>query len=239
MAALGQLVAGIAHELNTPVGAIASAQDSLRKAAAKLDGKVTTEDAGTRRLLEMIDRSTKIVESGSERVTGIVQRLKSFARLDQADFQNVDIHRCVDDALNFTRGQLSAGIELSTRYGDLPHVQCFPSQINQLVLNLLLNAARAVGDGGTIVIATELSGEEDVCIIVEDDGIGIPAGDLDRVFDPGFTTKGVGVGTGLGLAVSYQIAKNHHGDIAIISPECKGCRVTVTLPRVQPTEVRS
>jgi PAS domain S-box-containing protein len=235
MASLGMLVAGIAHEINTPVGAISSMHNTLIRAVDKLKKTLETCGIGPPEaermgpILEVIDDANKVIESGSERVITIVRRLRSFARLDEAEMKEVDIHEGLEDTLTLIHHEIKGRIEVVREYGDLPPVTCYPGRLNQVFLNLLNNARQAILDHGTITIATEVKGDQ-VEIRFTDTGKGIAPDAVAKVFDPGFTTKGVGVGTGLGLSICYQIIEDHRGSITVTSELGAGTTFTVTLP---------
>lgn len=247
IASLGMLVAGIAHEINTPVGAASSMHQTLVKAAGRLDQLLATDsgmDVETKqsmqRQLEIIAEANQIIRSGNERVADIVRKLRSFARLDEAELKKVDIHQAIEDTLSLLESELKDRVSVVRRYGDLPQVACFPAQLNQAFLNLLINAKQAITERplpadrsrppeGEIVITTS-RGDGMVLIDIADTGIGIPEEHLPRIFDPGFTTKGVRVGTGLGLPICYQIIQSHRGEIRVASQVGEGTTVSVVLP---------
>jgi signal transduction histidine kinase len=236
MVSLGLLVAGIAHEMNTPLGSTLSMHDTLFRALEKLDGAVSTElpegaplRGKVERLLGVITNASKVIREGDERIAAIVRRLKSFARLDEADLKRVDIHEGLEDTLALLGHELT-GVEVVRDYGQLPQIACFPARLNQVFLNVIRNARQAIAERGVIRIRTRDEGSA-ISVEVEDDGAGISPADLPRVFDPGFTTRGVGVGTGLGLAISYQIMHDHGGDIRIESELGKGTKVRLVLRR--------
>jgi two-component system NtrC family sensor kinase len=154
--------------------------------------------------------------------------------LDEADFQTVNIHEGIDSTLDLVSHQMKGKIDVIKNYGpNVPEVACYPNQLNQVFMNLLVNASQAIDDTGTITITTESVGE-DVTISVQDTGRGISAENLDRIFNPGFTTKGVGVGTGLGLSISYKIIEDHRGRIEVESSPGNGTKFTVTIPARRP-----
>jgi len=236
MASLGMLVAGVAHEINTPVGAIYSMHDTLKRAVDKLKHTIDTGktiDPQLRQDLQqplgVIDEAGGVIESGSRRVADIVKRLRSFARLDEAELKKADINEGLEDTLTLIHHQIKHDIELVREYGKLPLIACYPGQLNQVFLNLLINARQAIEGKGRIRVATRLRGEQ-VAVEIEDNGSGIPADKLDRIFDPGFTTKGVGVGTGLGLSICYQIIQAHRGEITVKSVVGEGTTFTILLP---------
>jgi signal transduction histidine kinase len=236
MASLGMLVAGIAHEINTPIGAANSMHDTLLRAVAKL--KTILADtcptdfamrADLDKTIKIIDDSNAIIKSGTERVINIVRRLRSFARLDEAELKTVDIHEGLEDTLTLIHHEIKHGITVIRNYGKLPTIACYPGQLNQVFLNILINAKQAIKGKGTVTITTSVAGGK-VYISIADDGTGIPKDKLGKIFDPGFTTKGVGVGTGLGLSICYQIIQDHKGEIKVDSEVGKGSKFTIILP---------
>ena len=236
MASLGGLVAGIAHEINTPVGAMTSMHDTLMRAIAKLkehlketSPEVFETDERLKSLFAMIDESNQVIRSGSSRVAEIVRRLRSFARLDEAELKKVDVHEGLEDTLTLVHHEIKHNIQIVRDYGKLPMMSVFPSRLNQVFLNLINNARQAIRNKGTITIRTWVE-EKTAAIAISDDGVGIPKENLSRVFDPGFTTKGVGIGTGLGLSICYQIIKDHRGRIGVESEVGKGATFTVHIP---------
>jgi PAS domain S-box-containing protein len=236
MASLGSLVAGIAHEINTPVGAIGSMHDTLVRALRKLEGTLNEEHPGIvdsspslQSALKLVQEANRVIESGTQRVTEIVRRLRSFARLDQAELKRADIHEGLEDTLALIHHELKHTIVVKREYGNIPPISCYPGRLNQVFLNLLNNARQAIRGKGEIGIRTFVR-EERVHIVVSDTGSGISPENLRKIFDPGFTTKGVGVGTGLGLSICYQIVRDHRGEIRVASEPGKGATFTVILP---------
>jgi len=236
MASLGGLVAGIAHEINTPVGAMTSMHDTLVRAIAKLkehlketSPEAFESDERLKSLFAMIDESNQVIRSGASRVAEIVRRLRSFARLDEAEVKKVDVHEGLEDTLTLVHHEIKHNIQIVRDYGKLPMMSVFPSRLNQVFLNLINNARQAIGDKGTISIRTWVE-DKTANIEITDDGIGIAKENVARVFDPGFTTKGVGIGTGLGLSICYQIIKDHRGRIDVESEPGKGATFTVRIP---------
>lgn len=236
MASLGNLVAGVAHEINNPVGAVSSSSDNSRRAIEKLirlleasDFNLQGENQDVARILELLKESTDVTSMAGRRISQIVKSLKNFARLDEAEYQKVDVHQGIDTTLTLLHHELKNRIEVVKEYGDLPLVNCYPNQLNQVFMNLLINAAQAIPGEGQITIKTRAAGEF-VEIAISDNGRGISETNLERIFDPGFTTKGVGVGTGLGLSISYNIVKKHDGDILVSSKVGGGSTFTIRLP---------
>ncbi len=236
MAALGKLVAGIAHEINTPIGSIASMHDSLVRAIAKLERCVRAHPppdgpdlVQLERMLRVIADANRVIHSGTDRVTAIVRRLRSFARLDEAELKRADIHEGIDDTLSLLHHELRRGVEVVREYGSVPPVPHFVGRLNQVFLNLIVNARQAIPKSGRITITTELA-DGMVCIRIADTGCGIPPEHLNQIFDPGFTTKGVGVGTGLGLSICYQIVEEHRGTIRASSIPNQGTAFTIRFP---------
>lgn len=237
MAALGMLVAGIAHEINTPVGAINSMHNTLVRAIAKfkqvLDERLSEGVEGDPKvsaILKVIEDANRVVASGSERVTNIVRRLRSFARLDEAELKEANIHEGIEDTLVLIHHEIKHHIELEKDYGELPSISCYPGRLNQVLLNLLINARQAIQGEGKIRIKTWHEAGK-IYISISDNGIGIPAEHLQKIFDPGFTTKGVGVGTGLGLSIVFRIVReDHRGEISVESKPGEGTTFTVAIP---------
>ena len=236
MASLGSLVAGIAHEINTPVGAVGSMHQTLVKAIEKLaehlkakDEEAFAADPKLAQLLEVIGDANEVIRSGTTRVGEIVRRLRSFARLDEAELKKVDLHEGLEDTLSLIHHEIKHYIEIEKRFGELPPIAVYPSRLNQVFLNLLNNARQAIEGKGRITIETKLDGDQ-VEVRVTDTGKGIAKEDLPRIFDPGFTTKGAGVGTGLGLSICYQIVQDHRGSLAAESTPGEGASFILRLP---------
>jgi len=166
-----------------------------------------------------------------------VRDLKDFSRVGEANWQWADVHEGLDSTLNIVRNELKYKCQVTKHYGQLPKIYCLPSQLNQVTMNLLVNAAHAIPERGDIVITTRLAGSDAVQIEISDSGSGIPPDILKRIFEPFFTTKGVGKGTGLGLSIAYGIIAKHHGRIEVISHVGRGTTFTITLPVKPPEEV--
>ena len=236
MAALGNLMAGIAHEINTPVGAIHSMHDTLVRAVEKLTetmesefGEAVKEHKGLQRALKIIEDSKRVIETGTERVTTIVRSLRNFARLDQSELIEVDIHQGIDDSLMLVHHDIKNRVEVVKNYGQLPRLNCYAGRLSQVFLNILNNAQQAIDGPGKIEIATRVEGEE-IFVAIADSGSGIEEEHLQRLFEPTFTTKPAGAGTGLGLSITKQIVEEHGGRIVVDSVVGEGTTFTVVLP---------
>jgi signal transduction histidine kinase len=237
MASLGMLVAGVAHEINTPIGSIAANSDVVKRSADMVKQRIEAadvpadiaQDPNLRLAIETMQQASETELLACQRITAIVKSLRNFARLDESEEKSVNLHEGIDSTLTLLVHELKKGVEVVKNYGDLPNVVCFPSLLNQVFMNLLSNAIFAIEGKGTITITTERDGEH-VVLRFADTGAGIAPENLDRIFDPGFTTKGVGVGTGLGLAICYRIVQDHHGTIGVRSELGMGTELTVRLP---------
>jgi len=208
-------------------------QRASRKLTHLLEGQDLKKQAKLARTLGVLTRSSETTDVATERIMGIVRSLRTFARLDEAERKSVDLHEGIESTLALLRHELGDRIQVVREYGDLPHVECYPGLLNQVYMNLLRNAVQAMDGGGTVTLRTrEVDGG--VQLQVEDTGVGVPAKDLQRIFDPGYTTRGVGVGTGLGLSITYRIVQEHGGRIGVQSEPGRGTVFTVTLPRWLP-----
>ncbi len=237
MASLGNLVAGVAHEINNPIGAVNSAAGILNRCVETITSTIekgqsleaVKNDSKFQKSIRILKENTDITAMASDRIVKIVRSLKNFARLDEAEFQKADIHEGLDNTLTLLHHETKNKVEIVKQYGQVPPLNCYPNQLNQVFMNLLANANQAIQGKGTITIQT-LSEGQNAIVKISDSGKGIPPEDISRIFDPGFTTKGVGVGTGLGLSISYNIIQKHHGRIEVASEVGKGTTFTITLP---------
>ncbi len=248
MASLGQLVAGIAHEIKNPLNfiygntgflleytrklqALLEAYDSLpslstedRKGIGKLKEKLNygfiREDLPT-----LIDNFTE----GASRINNIVSDLRTFSRMDSDTISEIDVHASIEISLNLLRNQYKDRVEIHREYGDLPKIQGYSGKLSQVFMNLLTNAFHAIDGKGDVWIRTRADGDA-VQVEVQDNGKGIPRENLKRIFEPFFTTKAVGQGTGLGLSISYGIIEQHHGRIFVANAASGGTIFTVRLP---------
>jgi signal transduction histidine kinase len=252
MSAIGQLAAGVAHEINNPVAFVNTNMGSLdnylqqllnlielsERFDAELPESARQELAAMRRKMDLeylkTDAATLIAENrnGLARVTKIVQDLRDFASLGETEWHPYDLHRGLESTLNLIQGRM-ANAHVVKEYGNIPEVECLPSEINRVFMNLLLNAAQAILGQGIITIRTGVQ-DDGVYVSIIDSGCGIPPENLSRVFDPFFTAKPIGQGTGLGLSLAYGIVQRHHGRIEAESKPGEGSTFRVWLPFQQP-----
>jgi signal transduction histidine kinase len=267
MASLGQMVAGVAHEINTPLGYVRSNIELLDTMFRETDTLVSRYegliehieerhigmDEGTvdaiqeiRTLREGLFDEDSIEQIGTvftdtlygvDQISELVLNLKDFSRLDKAKVDNVSINECLDSALMIGNNAIKYRAEVFKEYGELPPIACSPSQINQVFLNILTNAAQAIEEKGSIHART-YHDEENVYIGIRDSGKGIATEHLEKIFDPFFTTKPVGQGSGMGLSISYKIIEQHNGHIDVHSTPGEGTEFIIQLPIGQETEGR-
>ena len=237
MASLGHLVAGLAHEINTPLGTLKASLDLFLGSVEKLkavspDPEVPPKTHERQELDQFFKRSEKLISASRaavERMVKIVESLRKFARLDRAELAEVDLHEGIENTLTLLEQEFRGRIEVVRDFGDLPPIRCYPSRLNQVFMNILLNASHAIEEQGQIFITTR-AGNGTVLIEIRDTGRGISSENLKRIFDPGFTTKGFGVGTGLGLSIAYEvITRDHTGSIEAESELGKGTTFRITL----------
>ena len=229
MAALGLLVAGVAHEINTPMGAIHSNNDIMLRAVTKIRRSLEPDaNKEAMRLLGILEEVCRNNETAAGRIMHIVRSLKNFARLDEAERKRVDLHEGIESTLTLLQHQLKSRIRIEKRFGEIPGVLCHPNQVNQVFMNVMANAAQAIAGAGIIRISTWSDGSS-AKIAIADTGAGIPQEHISKIFDPGFTTKGVGLGTGLGLSICYKIIEDHGGTVEVDSSP-SGTTFTITLP---------
>lgn len=262
MASIGQLAAGVAHEINNPIGYVYSNLGTLEKYVRDAFGMIeqyeqaegAIADEAVRARLKAARDKLDIAflkedlralmhesKDGITRVKNIVQNLKDFSHVDaQDEWHFADLHNGLDSTLNIVNNEIKYKASVIKEYGDLPEIECLPSQLNQVFMNLLVNAAHAIEERGTITIRTGTlrtgRQEGEVWVEVADTGKGIAPEHLKKIFDPFFTTKPIGKGTGLGLSLSYGIIQKHHGRIEVRSEPGKGTTFRVWLPVRQPQD---
>lgn len=237
---VGRLVGGFAHEVNTPLGALKSNHDVVRRALDQLgeileDERVDpSELEQVRKIVRAIDGVQQANDQAVERMSRIIETLGDFGRPDRAEVDRVDLHEGLDSTLTLLSHEIDDETEVVRDYADLPDVECRPHRLNQVFMNLLSNAAQAIDGEGAITVRTRALEEERVAVEISDTGEGIPAEHLERIFEPGFTTKGSRTGMGLGLLISRQIVHQHGGHIDVESTVGEGSTFTVTLHRRLP-----
>jgi signal transduction histidine kinase len=258
MSSLGQMVAGVTHEINTPLGYVTSNVSILRERLPiisqlmaryrRLFERLSAPEGDEQAIARELEEVAAVAESegveeicqeaeellensavGLKQISTIVVNLKDFSRLDRDCLEPFDVNKGLDGTLVIARNLIKNKVEVIKRYSDVPHIRCSPSQINQVFLNLIANAAQAMETRGRLILETRRV-DDAVEVTVLDNGKGIPKRIVRKIFDPFFTTKPVGQGTGLGLSIVYRIIKQHQGKIRITSMEGKGTRITVRLP---------
>lgn len=254
MVSLGQLVAGVAHELNNPIGFIYSNMNHLRDYSQKLidlvklaeknpkDLPQAKEDAEFDYIVSDMPKLIASCEDGARRTRDIVLGLRNFSRLEEAKLTEVDLRTCLDTTLSLLQGEIKNRIQVHRAYEPIPIIHCYVSQINQVFMNILSNALQAIEGQGEIWITTQTlkagkGSEGQVQVSIQDTGKGMTNETLEKIFDPFFTTKGVGQGTGLGLSISYGIIQNHGGEILVKSEVGVGTEFVVILPLRPPKKL--
>lgn len=247
MTSLGQLVAGVAHELNNPIGFIYSNTGYLNEYSEKLfkiiealeknpdDSARIKKDFDYEFIKMDLPRLIKSCHEGAQRTKDIVLGLRNFSRLEEAQLKEIDLRESLETTLELLQGEIKNRIQVNKQYEPIPRVLCFASQINQVLMNILSNAVQAIEGQGQIWISTlpikassDSSGR--VQISIQDSGAGMSSETLEKIFEPFFTTKGVGQGTGLGLSISYGIIQNHGGEIQVRSEPGIGTEFTLLIP---------
>lgn len=231
LASLGQLTAGVAHEINTPTGIIRSNADLAKRLLEKLRGSLEGDglnDEAERYFAALVD-AIEASLAASARIASIVSNLKRFIRVDTAQYQETDIRDGIESTLALLEPQLPKGIVIDRKYAEVPKIHSHPAELNQVFMTLLQNAIDAVDGEGTITVTTS-SDEEHVYAAVADDGPGIPRDMRDNLFEIGFSTKGARVGMRVGLSTAHHIIKNHEGDISVECGEAGGTRFQIILP---------
>jgi len=260
MASLGQMVAGVAHEINTPLGYVRNNLETVQglfeqtqeliKNYHHLIQLLISEEINENELnsqlgiveelsapfseSEMFNEINQLFHDslfGVDQVAELVMNLKDFSRLDRARVENINIHDCIESSLNIGKNTLKYKVTVKKEFSELPKIACSPSQINQVFLNLFTNAAQAIEDKGILHIKT-YADDGFIYISIQDTGKGIPKDVLPKIFDPFFTTKPIGQGTGLGLSICFQIIKSHGGKIQVASEVGKGTRFLISLPHI-------
>ncbi|MBE0504323.1 MAG: hypothetical protein IBX46_09365 [Desulfuromonadales bacterium] len=250
MACIGQLAAGVAHDINNPVGFVShnldlfaryfdqlahfiALQEELIKSRGDSDLMSAWEkgqrDFKVQKVFADLAEMIEECRDGTGRITRIVQSLRSFSRQEHLQLQLTDLHHCLESTLTILRPELRDKVTVLRDYGELPQIYCYTDQINQVLMNLLLNAAQAITDTGEIHVRSWTENEQ-IYLSIADSGCGIPAEKLERIFTPFYTTKPIGVGTGLGLSIAYDIIVRHQGEIRVESAPGVGTTFTIRLP---------
>ena len=256
LASIGTLAAGVAHEINNPIGFIngnfqvleqysagfkkyfeclerlkksVESKDVEKSAAVLKEAEQMKGDINLEFMLEDLDNLIKESQSGADRIKKIVGDLRTFARADDETMELLKIDEVLDSVINIVWNEIKYKAELEKDYGDIPLVQCNPQRMGQVFINLLINAAHAIEGKGKITVKTFVK-DKNVCVEVADTGKGIPQENLKDIFDPFFTTKSVGQGTGLGLSISLDIIKQHNGEMTVNSEVGKGTTFQILLP---------
>jgi two-component system NtrC family sensor kinase len=229
MASLGELVAGIAHEINNPLAFILAHQGTVERLLADVAGKLPP-DAGLERPIGKCIERVGAMKLGLGRIQELVLNLRRFSRLDEGDFQTVNVRDSIETVVALLGHKLGTRIDVRRRYEAVPDLYCSPALLNQVVMNIIGNAADAIAGTGAIDIET-FSDETTYTIRIGDTGPGIPPELRERIFEPFFTTKPVGAGTGLGLAIAYSVVQAHKGTIAVDASPSGGTSFTITIPR--------
>jgi len=231
LASIGQISAAVVHEINTPIGAIKSSAQMMDMMIDRLTSE--TDIVKIQKNSERIKSTNKMVIDASDRVIQIVKSIKNFSRIDQSAFKEADLHEAIESVILLTSNIWKSRITITRNYGEIPMVNCYIGLINQVIMNLVVNAIDAIESSGEIIIKTG-SSEEEVYITVADSGVGISDENISQVFIQGFTTKPIGKGSGLGLALSKDIMDKHSGRIEVKSVLNKGSEFTIFIPLKAP-----
>lgn len=230
MASLGELVAGVAHEINNPLSFVLSHLDTARRKLRQLEPELPTplSDSAREKWLRVNERLDEM-GPGLERIAELVIKLRTFSRLDEGERKRISIRDCIESVLTILGHRLRGKIEIETNFGLPDQVDCYPSLLNQAIMNLVSNSIDAMPNGGLLGISTGLEGAL-YSIVVNDSGTGIPEALRERVLEPFFTTKPVGQGTGLGLSITYSIVRKHQGTIELSEAPGGGTSIAIRFP---------
>jgi len=233
MASLGELVAGVAHEINNPLAFVMSHHTTVEQNLEDILPEVEQHlSKSTRPKFNKLRERLRDMQTGLKRIKDLVIHLRTFSRLDEGEFKSVNIEEGIESVLILLQHKLNDRITITKKYGGPRIVPCYPGPLNQVLMNVIANAIDAIEGNGEITITTEKS-DSMFCITITDTGKGIPKAICDRIFEPFFTTKPVGQGTGLGLSISYSIVKKHNGVLEVQSKEGKGTEVIIKIPLVE------
>jgi two-component system NtrC family sensor kinase len=233
MASLGRLLAGIVHEINTPVGSICSNNQVLLRSLDKLPALLAEAKPESleqaRKIAEACQVLVSVDKIACERIVSLVRGLKTFARVDDATPRLVNFNQLLRDTLKLTAAEFGKRIAVETDFGEVPEVEAYPQMLSQVFLNLLVNAGQAIEGEGKIAVRTNLEGDK-VHLAIADNGVGMTLEQQAKAFDAGYTTKPVGEGTGLGLPISKDIIEQHGGTIGFESRPGAGCTFHIRIP---------
>jgi len=237
MAALGKLAAGIAHEINNPIGALKSTASSSTQCVSKMEQFLEESDRSAeirndvkfQNFFKILKDNSVVSAQVSDRLANTVKSFIDFTRLDKAGFDKVNIHQSIDNTLMLIQREIKPETTVVKEYGPIPEIACYPGELNQVFMNLLKNAAHAIEGDGTIKIRTFME-KDNVHVEIADTGIGIPEEHLKGLFDPGFAKKGSRVKAGMGLFTNYNIVQKHRGEIKVESVVGEGSTFTIILP---------
>ncbi|MFH1216109.1 MAG: ATP-binding protein [Pseudomonadota bacterium] len=246
LAVIGQLAAGVAHEINNPAGFVSSNLATLEKYGEKINAFIDSLEGSieTGRKEEIADHKKRLkidyilsdfpdligqCRSGLDRIANTVRGLKSFCRADNNRVELADINACLDEAITLVWNELKYKATMQKEYGAVPKMYCMPQQLEQVFMNLLVNAAHAIDKNGEITVKTWCDGSSSF-VAISDSGCGIPSERMEQIFEPFFTTKVTGKGTGLGLSICREIVYKHQGEISVVSRQGHGATFTIALP---------
>ncbi len=239
LAALGRLIASIAHEMNTPIGSIRSNNAVVLRSLEALEGILSgclgsgaPEMGRAREILDVLRSLATVDKIACERISSVIPGLKAFARVEEHELRKADINEILRGTIALTYSGFRPRISFETEFGDLPQIECYPQSLYQVFLNVLINACQAIEAQGTVTVRTRLEGDR-AHISITDTGRGIPPENVPKIFTLGFTTKPIGVGTGLGLVLSRQIVQRHGGAIEFETEVGKGTTFHIRLPVTQ------
>ncbi|NIV94886.1 hypothetical protein GWN42_19365 [candidate division KSB1 bacterium] len=238
MASLGNLVAGVAHEVNNPIGVINSTADVMVRCIATIKKALTNcetldqikENLTFEKALQLLAQNNQVIADAGQRIAKLVQSLRNFTKLDEAEFQNINLHEGIESTLTLIQHEFKEGVQVVKDYGDLPEFCCSPGELNQVFMTLLRNASQAIEREGIIIIKT-LADKENLYVKISDTGKGMDSEKLKTVFDFRFTKRDSRVAMGMSLVNAYNIVQKHRGEIKVESEVGKGSTFTVILPK--------